>query len=64
MARAYVERGERHLRAENPEAAWADLLSAEALNTGEPGAIDLRRTLSRLGLAICRAALEPAIRCT
>jgi tetratricopeptide (TPR) repeat protein len=58
VARAYVARGERHLRAENAEAAWADLLAAESLNTGEPGAIGLRKTLSKLGLAVCRAALE------
>ena len=58
VARAYLARGEKHLRADNAEAAWADLLAAEALNTGESGAIQLRQTLTRLGLAVCRAALE------
>ncbi len=58
VARAYLARGERHLRADNAEAAWADLLAAEALNTGEAGAIQLRQTLTRLGLAVARAALE------
>jgi tetratricopeptide (TPR) repeat protein len=58
VARAYLARGEKHLRADNAEAAWADLLAAEALNTGESAAIQLRQTLTRLGLAVCRAALE------
>ena len=58
VARAYIARGEKHLRADNVEAAWADLLAAEALNTGESGAVQLRHTLTRLGLAVCRAALE------
>jgi hypothetical protein len=58
VAKAYVARGDRHLRADNAEAAWADLLAAESLNTAEPGAVRLRQTLTRLGLAECRAALE------
>ena len=58
VARAHLARGEKHLRADNADAAWADLLAAEALNTGESAAIQLRQTLTRLGLAVCRAALE------
>ena len=58
VARAFIARGEKHLRADNAECAWADLLAAEALNTGESAAIQLRQTLTRLGLAVCRAALE------
>lgn len=58
IARVYLARGGRHLRADNPEAAWRELLAAEALNTGEEDAVRLRHTLTRLGLAECRAALE------
>lgn len=58
VARAHLARGEKHLRADNADAAWADLFAAEALNTGESAAIQLRQTLTRLGLAVCRAALE------
>jgi tetratricopeptide (TPR) repeat protein len=58
VARSYVARGERHLRADSPEAAWKELLAAEALNTGEPRAAALRQALTRLGLAEARAALE------
>lgn len=58
VARSYALRGERALRADNPGAAWKELLAAEALNTGDETAIRLRQTLVRLGLAECRAALE------
>ena len=58
VARGYVARGDRHLRADNPEAAWADLLLAESLNPADPGAIRLRGILVKFGLAVCRAALE------
>lgn len=58
VALAYVARGERHLRADNPEAAWKELLAAEALNTGDGKVAELRQALTRIGLAECRAALE------
>lgn len=58
VAEGYLARAGRHLRADNAEAAWTDLLSAEALNTGAPAAVRLRQSLTRLGLAECRAALE------
>jgi hypothetical protein len=58
VAIAYVARGERHLRADNPEAAWKELLAAESLNTGEAKVASLRHSLTRIGLAECRAALE------
>lgn len=58
VALAYAARGERHLRADNAEAAWKELLAAEALNTGEGKVADLRQSLTRIGLAECRAALE------
>ncbi|OWK37942.1 FHA domain-containing protein [Fimbriiglobus ruber] len=58
VAKAYRARAERVLRADQPEPAWRDLLAAETLNTGDAGLTDLRTTLTRLGLAECRAALE------
>ena len=58
VARAYLARAERHLRADNSEGAWVDLRAVESLNTGEPGAVKLRQTLTKLGVATCRAAFE------
>ena len=58
VARAYLARGNRCLRADDAEGAWRELLAAESLNTGEEEAVRLRHTLTRLGLAECRAALE------
>lgn len=58
IAKCYLARAERHLRADNTEAAWNELLAAESLNTGADTAIKLRHTLTRLGLVACRAALE------
>src|SRR5437764_798941 len=55
---AYAARGRRFLDRENPDAAWRELLAAEALNTGEKVLADLRLALTRLGLAQARAALE------
>ncbi|MCZ2342315.1 MAG: FHA domain-containing protein, partial [Bacteroidales bacterium] len=58
VARAYLAWAERHLRADDAELAWRNLLAAESLQTGEEAAVRLRHTLTRLGLAQCRAALE------
>lgn len=58
LARAYVERGERHLRHDNPEAAWADLLQAEQMSVADCGAERLRKTLVRAGGAEVRALLQ------
>jgi tetratricopeptide (TPR) repeat protein len=58
LARAYAERGERHLRQDDPTAAWADLLRAEQAGVTEPVATRLRQALTRLGLAEVRALLE------
>jgi hypothetical protein len=58
VAAAYVARGEKALRADNPEAAWKDLLAAEALNTGDSRVSTLRTALTRIGVAECAAALE------
>lgn len=58
VAKAYLARAERHLRADNAEGAWVDLRAVESLNTGELGATQLRQTLTKLGVATCRAAFE------
>jgi tetratricopeptide (TPR) repeat protein len=57
LARAYVERGERSLNHDDAEAAWSDLLQAEALQTAEKSSDRLRQALVRLGLAEVRALL-------
>ncbi|MFO0810625.1 MAG: hypothetical protein U0746_18515 [Gemmataceae bacterium] len=54
----YVERAERHLKQENPAAAWDDLLRAEALAPADPGAVKLRQTLTRLAATELRGLLE------
>jgi hypothetical protein len=58
LARGFAERGERHLRHDDPAAAWADLLRAEQTGVTDPGAARLRQALTRLGLAEVRALLE------
>jgi tetratricopeptide (TPR) repeat protein len=58
LARAYVERGVRHLRQEDPEAAWVDLLLAEQINASDAAAERLRKALVRLGLAQVRGLLD------
>jgi hypothetical protein len=55
---AYAARARRFLDRENPDAAWRELLAAEALNTGERVVADLRLTLTRLGMTQVRTALE------
>jgi hypothetical protein len=57
VARGYRLRGEKHLRHDDPEAAWKDLLAAESLNTPSPELTQFRTTLVKLGVAECRAAL-------
>ena len=57
LARAYVERGERSLNNDDAEAAWRDLLHAEALQTAEKTSDRLRQALVRLGLAEVRGLL-------
>ncbi len=46
LARAYAERGERHLRHEDPTAAWADLLRAEQTGATDSAAARLRQALT------------------
>jgi hypothetical protein len=57
VARGYRLRGEQALRRDDPTAAWDDLLAAESLAPADPDAAALRSTLTKLGLAECRAAL-------
>src|SRR5713226_3274801 len=58
LAQAFVERGERHLKQDDAEAAWRDLLEAEQLHTDDKSARQLRVALSRLGMAESRALLH------
>jgi hypothetical protein len=58
LARAYVDRGDRALRRDDPEAAWQDLLRAEQLQTAERSPERLREALTRLGVAEVRALLQ------
>jgi hypothetical protein len=58
LARAFVERGERHLQRDDAEAAWRDLLQAEQLQTAERSTDRLRDALARLGLAEVRGMLQ------
>jgi hypothetical protein len=58
LTRAFVERGERHLRGGDPAAAWSDLLRAEQLGLTDTGVVRLRQALTRLGLSDARALLD------
>jgi len=58
VVRGFVERGERHLRQDDPEAAWHDLLQGEQLDRDNRDADRLRQALVRLGLAEVRALLQ------
>ncbi len=58
LMRAYVERGEKHLRRDDPDAAWKDLLKAEEMGITDNAPARLRMALTRLGLAQVRALLE------
>jgi hypothetical protein len=58
LVRAYVDRGARHLKQEDAEGAWRDLLQAEQLQTAERSVDSLRQTLVRLGIAEVRARLQ------
>jgi hypothetical protein len=58
VVREYSARANKFLDQHNPDAAWRDLLAAEALNTGEKVLADLRQTLARFGLVHARATLE------
>jgi tetratricopeptide (TPR) repeat protein len=58
VVRAYALRARTALDQHNPDAAWRDLIAAEALNTGEKAVADLRQALARLALVQVRAMLE------
>jgi hypothetical protein len=58
VVKAYVARATKLLDQENTDAAWQDLLDAEALNTGEKAVAELRQTLARFGLVQARGSLE------
>ncbi len=57
VAAGYRLRGEKALRADELETAWKDLLLAEGLNAPHPELAQFRTTLTKLGVAECRAAL-------
>jgi hypothetical protein len=58
VVRAYTDRARKALDQHSPDAAWRDLLAAEALNTGEKAVADLRLALARLAVVQVRATLE------
>ncbi len=58
VVRAYLARARRTLDQHNPDAAWRDLIGAEALNTGEKPVAELRFTLTRFSIVQIRAMLE------
>jgi hypothetical protein len=58
LARAFAERGQKHLRQDDAGSAWADLFKAEQVLATEPAVGGLRQALTRLGLAEVRALLE------
>jgi len=60
LARAFAERGERNLRKDDTEAAWADLLQAEQLGTAHKASERLRQALTSLALAQLRALIQTA----
>jgi tetratricopeptide (TPR) repeat protein len=57
LAQAFVERGERHLRRDDPEPAWQDLQQAEQVGTLDTATDRLRQALVRKGLADVQALL-------
>ncbi len=58
VVQGFVERGQRHLRRDDAEAAWHDLLQAEQLDANSRDAEPLRQALVKLGLAELRALLQ------
>src|SRR5438876_4393694 len=58
VARAFVERGERFLRLQDPAAAWTDLQAAEQIGAKGSALLRLRQSLSRQGVAEVRGLLE------
>jgi tetratricopeptide (TPR) repeat protein len=55
---AFIERGEKFLRQDDPASAWNDLLKAEQIGITDNAPLRLRQALTRLGLAEARALLD------
>jgi hypothetical protein len=55
---AFAERGERHLRNDDPQAAWLDLAKAEQTESCLPAVDRLRQSLTARGLADVRTHLQ------
>jgi hypothetical protein len=58
LARGFVQRGERHLRDDDPEAAWTDLFRAEQIQAPNSGAERLRQALTQNALSQVRAQFQ------
>jgi hypothetical protein len=58
LAKAFADRGARHLRHEDTVAAWKDLLRAEQVGGAEDAAARLRQELTQRGLAEVRSLLD------
>jgi tetratricopeptide (TPR) repeat protein len=58
LAQAFADRGERHLRENDPAVAWSDLLQAEQGDAVAPGVVRLRQALTSRALADLRTLLE------
>lgn len=58
VARAFIERGDWHLRHDDPQSAWNDLLQAEQVGLTDKHAVRLRQTLTRKGLDEVRGHLD------
>ncbi|MBL8795287.1 MAG: FHA domain-containing protein [Planctomycetia bacterium] len=61
VAQGFVQRGERHLRQDDPEAAWNDLVLAEQTGPADDNeTFHLRQTLTRRGLDEIKKLLDAA----
>src|SRR5260221_10524087 len=58
LACCYVERGEKHLGRNDPEAGWHDLLRAEQVGVTEVGTEKLRQALVCDGLIYIRGLMQ------
>lgn len=56
--KAFVERGRKHLRQNNFEAAWNDLVTAEQVGSENNGATELRQDLTYRGLSEARLLMN------
>jgi tetratricopeptide (TPR) repeat protein len=58
LAAAYIERGQRHLKAGDNQAAWNDLKAAERLGGNDPALLSFRQGLNGEGISQVRTVLE------